>query len=353
VTRHTPTQHSQTQATSLFLSYHQAQEEMKGVWALAVAVAFLLLITYINPSTAYVTAFPDEPDIDGTLITVGFAVAKFLAGLVPYPTVSALLLAIINAWEPKPEDNYWEHVRDNVAQVCGDFINEHNMNQVEVYKQDLVSLLNKYSRAETVSDGSYPDKNTLADSITTSIITNRYLVEASEMPWSMIIDFADIAGIHILILKDAADSYTEVGGEVSRWWVDLSRQLQHYIDYGIWLQKETMRWRNTQIECYFDEADGSCLAFQWTSLTCYDLYKITDTVRDYTETCKQLHADNNEDGSCASFCDLYQTQVDRDAALWLNANLDTLVDDWAFLKLKADALATQASRYYNPLTKDV
>lgn len=78
-----------------------------------------------------------------TVITVGIAVAEFLAGLVPYPTVSALLLAIIHAWEPKPEDNYWEHVKDNVEQVCGEFINEHNLQQVEVYKRDLVSLLQK------------------------------------------------------------------------------------------------------------------------------------------------------------------------------------------------------------------
>lgn len=313
----------------------------------------LLGISFVTrPTDAYVTAFPDEPDIDGILVTVGIAVTKFLAGLVPYPTVSALLLAIINAWEPRPEDNYWEHVKDNVAQVCGEFINEHNLHQVEVYKQDLMSLMNQYSRAEVVSDGTYPDKNTMADAITTSIITNRYLVEASEMPWSMAIDFTDISSVHILILKDAADSYTVVGGEVSRWWVDLSRQLQHYIQYGLWLQKETMTWRNTQIECYFDAADGSCLAFEWTGVTCYDLYRITDSVRGYQETCQQLHPDNQEDGSCASFCDLYQTQVDRDSALWLNAYLDAVVDEWSFLKLKADALANQASRYYNPLTKD-
>lgn len=85
----------------------------------------------------------EKDDFLVLVITVGIAVAKFLAGLVPYPTVSAILLAIINAWEPKPQDNYWEHVKDNVAQVCGNFINEFNLQQVEVYKRDLIPLMQK------------------------------------------------------------------------------------------------------------------------------------------------------------------------------------------------------------------
>ena len=56
------------------------------------------------------------------------------------------------------------------------------------------------------SDGTYPDKNIVADSITTSIITNRFLVEAALMPWSMAIHFTDIASVHILILKVCGES---------------------------------------------------------------------------------------------------------------------------------------------------
>lgn len=56
-----------------------------------------------------------------------------------------------------------------------------------------------------IGDGTYPDKNTVADAITTSIITNRFLVEAALMPWSMTIDFTDIASVHILILKVGKD----------------------------------------------------------------------------------------------------------------------------------------------------
>lgn len=52
-----------------------------------------------------------------------------------------------------------------------------------------------------VESSSYADKNTVANSLSTSIITNRFLVEAGERPQSMIIHFADIASIHILVLK--------------------------------------------------------------------------------------------------------------------------------------------------------
>ncbi|XP_063849691.1 uncharacterized protein LOC135093933 [Scylla paramamosain] len=327
---------------------------MRASWLWGAAVIVLLgVVVRLPSSTAYVTSFPDEPDIDGILTTVGIAVAKFLAGQVPYPSVSALLLAIIHAWEPKPEDNYWEHVKDNVEQVCGEFINEQNLKQVEVYKKDLVSLLQKYERAEVTSDGTYPDKNTVADAITTSIITNRFLVEAALMPWSMTIHFTDIASVHILILKDAADSYTVEGGDVSRWWVDLANQLKHYIEYGVYLEKETMKWRNTQIDCFFDKADGGCLAFEWMGLTCYDKYVITDYVRKYTESCLQLHPDSGAEGSCKAFCDLYQIQVNRDDARWIHDYLGSVVGEWEALKLRADSMAQHVSKYYNPFTKDM
>lgn len=328
---------------------------MKTTWLSGAALALTLYIAvavFTRSTSAYVTSFPEEPDIDGTLITVGIAVAKFLAGLVPYPGVSALLLAIIHAWEPKPEDNYWDHVKDNVAQVCGNFVNEHNMDQVVVYKNDLLSLLKKYERAGVESDGTYPDKNTVADAITTSIISNRYLVEATEMPWSMSVDFADIASVHALILKDVAEAYSEPAGPVSRWWVDLSRELGHYIEYGTYLQAETMAWRDTQIECFFDEASGGCLAFEWMGIDCYDEYVITDHVSGHQEKCNQVHPDKPEDGSCASFCPLYQRHVDQESARWVYHNLGTVVEEWAALKIQADEMAQQASRYYNPRTKD-
>ncbi|WP_316572632.1 hypothetical protein, partial [Klebsiella pneumoniae] len=178
-----------------------------------VGATFLLLgiSTLTNPATDYVTSFPDEPDIDGKLITVGIAIAKYLAGLIPYPGVSALIIAIIDAWTPNPEDNYWDHIKENVAEMCGEFINDHNLKQVEVYKGDLIDLLHRYERAPIISDGTYPDKNMMANALSTSIIANRFLIEAAEMPWSMSIDFVDVSSVHILILKDAAETYSSSG----------------------------------------------------------------------------------------------------------------------------------------------
>lgn len=327
---------------------------MKGSWLCYMVGATTLLLGLImltNPTSAYVTSFPDEPDIDGKLITVGIAIAKFLAGLVPYPTVSALLLAIINAWEPKPEDNYWEHVKDNVAQICGEFINEHNMQQVEVYKRDLVDLLGKYDRAPIHSEGTYPDKNTMADAITTSIITNRYLIEAAEMPWSMSIDFVDVSSIHIVILKDAADTYSSPD-EISMWWVDLARELEHYIQKGVALQEVTQTWRDSQIECYFDEGRDADSAFEWLSGTHYDKYQIRDHVTNHVEDCIQIHPDRPEDGSCYNFCKNYQIHIDQTSRNWIYTNIGSIINDMATLKLQADEMARHASPFYDTYTKE-
>lgn len=53
-----------------------------------------------------------------------------------------------------------------------------------------------------------------------------------------------------------AESYTVTGGDVSRWWVDLSRELDHYIAYAVWLEEDTISWRDTKIECFMDLGSG-------------------------------------------------------------------------------------------------
>lgn len=75
------------------------------------------------------------------------------------------------------------------------------------------------------------------------------------------------------------------------------------------------------------------------------LSQITDYVRDYTESCVQIHPDDGEVGACSTFCDLYQKQVDRDDARWRHTYLGSVVEEWANLKLLADAMAEQASRW--------
>ena len=64
-----------------------------------------------------------------------------MAGLLPYPGISALINAIINAWTPRPEDDYWTHIEAQVRDTCGDFINQDNIDKVIVYKDDLMDML--------------------------------------------------------------------------------------------------------------------------------------------------------------------------------------------------------------------
>ncbi|XP_068223852.1 uncharacterized protein [Palaemon carinicauda] len=327
---------------------------MKGSWLcymVGVTSLFLGLSVLMEQTSAYVTSFPDEPDIDGKLITVGIAIAKYLAGLIPYPGVSALIIAIIDAWSPKPGDNYWEQIRENVAEMCGEFINDHNLKQVEVYKSDLIDLLHRYDRAPVISDGTYPDKNMMANALHTSILTNRFLIEAAEMPWSMSIDFVDVSNVHVLILKDAAETYSSPG-QVSKWWHDLSNELYHYIKYGMMLQNVTMDWRNCQIECRIDRASQACLDFRWMGITCYDKFEIIDHVNDHREACSQIHPDNPDQGSCVHFCQNYQTHIDQSSQKWFYENVGSVVHEMEVLKVKADEMAKHVSVFYNTYNED-
>lgn len=74
--------------------------------------------------------------------TIALAIAQFLVGLIPNETAQDLLLAIIEALTQE-EFDYWENVRDEVMTVVGHYINEHNMNQVEVYQDDLITLMDR------------------------------------------------------------------------------------------------------------------------------------------------------------------------------------------------------------------
>jgi hypothetical protein len=49
------------------------------------------------------------------VLTVGLTVGHWLAGALPYPGFSALLDALLYAWTPKPEDDYWEHIEQQVS----------------------------------------------------------------------------------------------------------------------------------------------------------------------------------------------------------------------------------------------
>lgn len=74
-----------------------------------------------------------------------------LVGLIPNQTVQQLINVIIDTLT-KEDFDYWGEVKDEVMLVVGQYINEHNMNQIEVYQDDLVTLLDR-SAAKCSCDG--------------------------------------------------------------------------------------------------------------------------------------------------------------------------------------------------------
>ncbi|KAK4307910.1 hypothetical protein Pmani_020358 [Petrolisthes manimaculis] len=184
--------------------------------------------------------------IDGQETTIGLAAAYDLAGVVDESwDVFGKIVKVLIPSTTEEDIDYFGVIEDNVRHVVGEYIDQHNLDQLEVYKDSLGVLLQRYTEAPIQSD-TYPDKNTVANSLSTSIVSNRFLVEAGQYPQSMIIHFADIASIHILVLKDVANTYSGLGS-VSRWWQDLDTQLDHYIEHGRVLRSDVVDWRNDMI----------------------------------------------------------------------------------------------------------
>ncbi|ROT71937.1 hypothetical protein C7M84_009699 [Penaeus vannamei] len=176
-----------------------------------------------------------------------------------------------------------------------------------------------------VESSTYPDKNTVANSLSTSIVANRFLVEAGERPQSMIIHYADIASIHILVLKDAADTYTKAG-VVSRWWVDLNDQLDHYIDYGRRLQNSVVDWRNDMMTCTYEQSGK------------YDSWTVQDDVAGTTDVCKQLQGTHN----CDDHCQVYQIHMNREVTTFIWNYMGKALREWEDLKVQASEMAAHA-----------
>jgi len=265
-------------------------------------------------------------DIDGKSSTIGTTVGYFLSGWLPSSS-QEVISAIINIFLPStPEEDidYFELIKEDVMHVVGDYIDQHNMDQLEVYKNDLGFLLKRYSEAPVNSDN-YPDKNTMANSLSTSIIANRFLVEAGERPQSMILHYTDIASIHILVLKDAADTYTDVS-QVSRWWQDLDAQLAHYIDYGRRLQNDVVDWRNDMMECSFEEQNK------------YDFWTVIDPVSNTVDECKELHGTH----TCDDHCQAYQLHMNREVTQFIWEYMGKSLREWENLKIQSEAMAAQA-----------
>lgn len=284
-------------------------------------------------------------NIDGHKTTIALAIVHQIIGLIPNETVQELLNVIVDALT-KEDFDYWEEVKEEVMALVGQYINEHNMNQVEVYQDDLVSLIDRYNKAPVESDN-YPDKNQQAAALSTSIITHRYLVEAASLPESMILHFQDISSIHTVVLKDAAETYSYEGFPPSRWWVDLDEELEHYIAYGKGLRTSLRESRLALVTCQVDRADGSCTSFEWAGAQCYDIFTAVDATTGESSVCKQVHGTDY----CENHCDLFLAHKEHEVDLFMSTKVNDVISGWEYLKEIASSNAAEASRYYNPKQK--
>jgi len=309
-------------------------------WYVVASLAAVCLVacSFTRPAEAYVTAYPGQPDIDGILETVGLAIARWLADQIPIHQISDLINAILDAWVVHEHKvHYWENVENNVKQTCGKFINQQNIDDVMTYKADVQRMLDIYKRSPVHGDGSYPDKNTQADAITTSIISNRYLVEAAVEPWSLSLHFVDIASVHLMILKDAAKSYSLPNQPASQWWKDLSNEIDHYDEYSQHLYNTTVGFRQNEVVCSIDKG--------WEK----DTITMTDRVSGKTDTCTQNHPKDGETGSCSQACQQFQDELINTFDKWYSSFIARPVGAWRVLKQEADTYAAVASSKRNPL----
>ncbi|XP_037794772.1 LOW QUALITY PROTEIN: uncharacterized protein LOC119590084 [Penaeus monodon] len=280
--------------------------------------------------------------IDGRKTTIALAIAHQLLGLIPNETVQELLNTILDALDQEAFD-YWGQVKDEVTALVGDYINAHNMHQVEVYQQDLQTLMDRYNQAPVESD-SYPDKNQQAAALSTSIIAHRYLVEAAELPQSMILHFEDISSIHVIVLKDAAETYSFPDLPPSRWWVDLDEELDHYIAYGKSLKVDLGKLEDG--EGHVPEGLRGRLVYQlgvdWRRVLRYVHGQRRVTGEE--STCTQLHGTQD----CETHCDVFKAHKEQEVTVFLSAKVNDVIAAWEQLKEIAAANAAVASRYYDP-----
>lgn len=273
----------------------------------------------------------DEEIIDGRKTTIALAISHFLVGLIPNETVKDLLNSIITAFEQE-EFDYWGEVKEQVEELVGIYINEHNMHQVEVYQSDLETLMDRYNKAPVESDGTYPNKNQQAAALHASILSHRYLTEAALYPESMILHYQDISSIHAVVLKDVAETYSFEGYPPSAWWIDLNDSMDHYIAYGTELRSSLITWRLDHIQC--DVITGKH----------YDEYIASDLVSGEISECLELHGTD----SCANHCDLFLQHKQQAVDLFMSSKVNDVMIAWKKLKQLAEENAKGASRYYDP-----
>jgi len=271
--------------------------------------------------------------IDGITNTVATALKKFFDKEIPV-IFKEIIQWITNAINPPPDSeiNYFAVIALNVRNLVGLYVNQHNMDQILHYRGDLADLLQRYANAPVQSQ-TYPDKNTIANSLSTAIISNRFLIEAVEYPESMTLHYADIASLHIAVLHNAATTYS-TSQKTSAWWVDLDNQLAHYIDFGKNLTASVVEWRNGMVSC----SSSKCAEERQDVSTCYNTYTVTDRVTQKIDTCKAISGDN----SCDNTCQDYKTEMNNDVNKFVFRYLGDPMSGWETLKVTADQMAQKA-----------
>lgn len=282
--------------------------------------------------------------IDGKERTIAQATAAQIDGTEVVLSFAELIFSIIQAFNEE-EFDYWGNVREEVEALVGSFINEHNMNQVEAFQSDLETLLVRYLNAPEQSTD-YPDKNKQASALSMAIISHRYLVMSGDMRYSLVLHFEDIASMHIVVLKDAAETYSTAEA-ASQWWVDLDEELEDYISYSATITQELEQFRMGMITCSV-EAD-QCRANNGENLqkVCYDVYTVTDGVTGEESICKQLAGATD----CTSHCETYAARRQAELDHFEGDKVAAVTDIWGKLKEISAEMAANASPYYEPINK--
>jgi len=306
------------------------------------ALALLLLAgsgagapSHSNPSPSF-SLIP----IDGHNTTIAQATAKEITPWQIAFSLLDLVISIIRAVNA-PEFDYWGNVQAEVEALVGDWINAHNMHQIEAYERDLETLMLRYVEAPAES-ATYADKNQQAAALSTSIIAHRYLVTSGDLRFSLILHFEDIASQHVAVLTDAAETYS-TDAKPSQWWVDVDAELGGYLEYLETSEQEFRDFRMGQIECY--EQYNQCgRTAEQRKKTCYDIFTITDGVTGESSECKQLAGS----GECADHCETYRQHREQEIDAFVKDKVRPVEKSWKDLQAYAQTFTPTASRYYTP-----
>jgi len=274
--------------------------------------------------------------IDGINNTVGLTLDGFFHGNIT-EIFEEIIEWIAKAIDPPPtaDIDYFKVIALNVRNVVGEYVNEHNMDQILHYKGDLADLITRYAKCPN-SSTIYADKNTCANSFHTNMQANRFLIEAVEFPDSMMLHYADIASLDIAVLRDAALTYTTTTS-TSYWWVDLDDQLEHYISFGTNLTTTLVTWRNDMVDC--DVKKCEWLGAAGPELQCYDVYTIHDKVSGIQDICKAVHG---VDHSCDDACDKYKVEMNKTVQDFIEHYLGKVMDGWKDMKKVSEVMAEKA-----------